>query len=66
MSVEGDMEDSVVVGLIEVMEQAIRSGDWVVDGACDPDSILNHAKQQLRERGWVTDGITGETWFKED
>ena len=53
----------IIKGLVEVIEQAIRSGDWKVDGACDPDFILEEARDTLRGAGYVTDGITGETWF---
>lgn len=29
--------------LSEVCRAAIKAGDWKVDGACDPDSLLSHA-----------------------
>lgn len=29
--------------LSEVCRAAIKAGDWKVDGACDPDSLLSRA-----------------------
>lgn len=39
----------VLQDLLEVVEQAIASGDWKVDGACDPDMEIYRAKQILGE-----------------
>ena len=33
--------------LLEIVEQAIASGDWKVDGACDPDIEIYRAKKIL-------------------
>ena len=33
--------------LIEVVEAAIKAGDWKVDGACDPTMALIRAKRAL-------------------
>lgn len=33
----------VLRGLSEVCRAAIKSGDWKVDGACDPDAVLRRA-----------------------
>lgn len=52
----------MIIRLTETMEAAIRSGDWVVDGACDPDMILSEANDMLETAGYVRDGITGECW----
>jgi hypothetical protein len=30
--------------LLEVVEAAIRMGDWEVDGRCDPDGAIRYAK----------------------
>lgn len=35
--------------LLEAVETAIASGDWKVDGACDPDAVIQRAKKALRE-----------------
>ena len=35
--------------LLDVVESAIRSGDWKVDGACDPDSAIASAKKALAQ-----------------
>jgi hypothetical protein len=44
---------------LELIETAIKNGDWKPDGACDPDSIiqsLNHAIKDLESQepvAWV-------------
>jgi hypothetical protein len=40
--------------VLECMETAIKAGDWVVDGACDPDFILYMLRVRLAqpERKW--------------
>lgn len=43
---ENDLADCVRE-LLGVIEQAIRSGDWMVDGACDPDADIERAKALL-------------------
>lgn len=45
----------VIDGLREVIETAISSGDWVVDGACDPEIILQAAYEVLRELEYQKD-----------
>ena len=35
--------------ILECMETAIKAGDWVVDGACDPDFILYMLRAKLSE-----------------
>jgi hypothetical protein len=35
--------------LLEAVEAAIASGDWKVDGACDPDVVIQRAHKALRE-----------------
>ena len=49
----------IIRRLVEVIEAAIRAGDWEVDGACDPDSILGDAEGALRAAGYSRGGITG-------
>jgi hypothetical protein len=46
--------------VLECMETAIKAGDWVVDGACDPDFILYMLRARLAqpERKWH--GLTDE------
>jgi len=56
--------DEIIVALLECIYQAIDSGDWKVDGACDPDSEISRAEYFLRKSGWTKDGITGTTWIK--
>jgi hypothetical protein len=43
---------------LEAMEAAIQSGDWKVDGACDPDAVLNRLRNRLAQscRRWA--GLT--------
>jgi len=50
-------KDECIVNLVEVIEQAIKAGDWVVDGACDPDMAIEQAKRVLRESGWTQNSI---------
>jgi len=57
-------EDRIIIDLVEIIEAAIRSGDWKVDGACDPDLVLSVAEDHLREHGYTRDGITGEYWIE--
>ena len=35
--------------LLEICYKAIRSGDWKVDGACDPDRHIRKFKQMEDE-----------------
>ncbi len=49
--------------LVETVEQAIESGDWKVDGACDPDSDLEYARATLRRNGWRQNSID-ESWME--
>lgn len=35
--------------LLEGVEAAIKAGDWVVDGACDPDSAIVRLRQALAQ-----------------
>lgn len=34
---------------LEAMESAIKSGDWKVDGACDPEVILVRLRNRLEQ-----------------
>ena len=34
---------------LEVIETAIKAGDWKVDGACDPDNVIYGLRQAIRE-----------------
>lgn len=34
---------------IELMEVAIKAGDWKVDGACDPDMLFNSIRTRLAQ-----------------
>lgn len=38
-----DVVDELFV-LVKIVEQAIESGDWKVDGRCDPTMLLNRIK----------------------
>lgn len=39
-----------LIKLLDVVEAAIKSGDWKVDGACDPDSAIASAKKALEQQ----------------
>lgn len=45
--------------LLEAVETAIASGDWKVDGACDPDAVIQRAKKALRETDLVKEKFIG-------
>ena len=47
------MTIEVIKDLVEVMESAINSGDWKVDGACDPTMVLIRAKKHIEESKYV-------------
>ena len=34
---------------LDVIETAIKAGDWKVDGACDPDKAISRAKKALAQ-----------------
>ena len=34
---------------LELIETAIKSGDWIVDGACDPDKVIHGLRQAIAE-----------------
>jgi hypothetical protein len=34
--------------LIVCVKQAIKSGDWIVDGACDPDLAISRAEKLVQ------------------
>lgn len=38
----------LVADMAACMKAAIEAGDWKVDGACDPDSILRRAEELLK------------------
>ena len=42
-------EREALVDLLEAIDLAIYSGDWKVDGACDPDPAIQRAKKALKE-----------------
>lgn len=50
-------EDEIIASLLDCMEQAIKRGDWSVDGACDPDSAMWQAEKFLKEHGWTRNAI---------
>lgn len=45
--------------LLEAVEAAIASGDWKVDGACDPDAVIQRAKKALIETELVKEKFLG-------
>jgi len=47
---------------LDIMESAIKAGDWVVDGACDPDWVLNALRAALAQPepepvAWTVSGL---------
>ena len=45
---------------LNTVEQAIKSNDWKVDGACDPDTAIKWAEHCLIDAGYHRNGISGE------
>lgn len=41
--------EEILTQLVECVEAAVESGDWKVDGANDPASIVEQAKRILKE-----------------
>lgn len=56
-------EYDIIADLLDCMERAIKSGDWHVDDACDPDSAMFRAEAFLKQRGWSRNAIDGR-WQK--
>ena len=42
-------EREALVDLLEAVDAAISSGDWKVDGACEPDVAIQRARQALAQ-----------------
>lgn len=40
---EIESRDKLISNMRSLMLAAIKSGDWVVDGACDPDLVLRES-----------------------
>jgi len=51
--------EALLVEAVNLMRSAINSGDWTVDGACDPDAFLQSAEHALRQHGYVQNAIDG-------
>jgi hypothetical protein len=43
-------KDEVLTEALECMEAAIKSGDWKVDGACDPTMTIERMKRALEAK----------------
>ena len=43
------MTQEALKELLDIVEAAIQSGDWKVDGACDPDLVIRRAKKALAQ-----------------
>jgi hypothetical protein len=55
------MTDKEVMQMaLDIMESAIKAGDWVVDGACDPDFVLNALRAALAQPKREWQGLTDE------
>ena len=51
--------------LLEAVEDAIQTGDWKVDVACDPDSVIRRSKEALAQPeqepvAWLSTDSIGE------
>ena len=45
-------EREALIDLLEAIDLAIYSGDWRVDGACDPDAAIQRARDVLAQRSF--------------
>lgn len=43
--------------LLEIVEHAIIVGDWKVDGACDPEMIINACEEALEQLTFLDECI---------
>lgn len=59
-----DAQIKCLAYFLTTVEQAIKSGDWKVDGACDPDTAMKWAEHFLTDAGYHRNGISGE-WQRE-
>ena len=50
----------IIAHLVDVMRAAIKSKDWIVDGACDPDFALSIAEAKLEQEGWHQNSVSDE------
>lgn len=55
--------EKCIAELLNAIDVAIKCGDWKVDGACDPATVIDFAEYILRQNGWVQNGVSGE-WMK--
>jgi hypothetical protein len=53
----------IIANLCDIIKVAIDSGDWIVDGACDPVYDLDIAEAKLEQEGWHRNPIDG-IWCK--
>ena len=51
---------ALIASLCDVVNMAIESGDWQVDGSCDPSLYLAMAEARLEQEGWHKKENTGE------
>ena len=57
------MTDKEVMQMaLDIMVSAIKAGDWVVDGACDPDLVLNALRAALAQHKREWQGLTDEEY----
>lgn len=40
----------VAKDLLESVNSAIKTGDWKVDGVCDPELVIQRARKALKEK----------------
>ena len=55
------MTQEALKELLEAVEEAIQTGDWKVDGACDPDLVIRRSKEALAQTqapvAWVSEDV---------
>jgi hypothetical protein len=58
------MISDALASLLDVVERAIQSGDWKVDGACDPATVIKQAESCLISKGYYRNSIDG-SWQRD-
>ena len=55
-------KDEALIDLLEAVDLAIYSGDWKVDGACDPDAAIQRARKALAQPEITTGNILMDSY----
>lgn len=53
----------MIIELLSVMHEAVKRGDWVVDGSYDPEMVFDRAEWYLRSIGYEQNSID-DSWMR--